>query len=143
MTNSLMHAAGAYAQVGLETGIAAASPHKLIEMLFDAALGHLAQARDALRTGEIARRGQAVSRAIGIVDDGLRASLDPAVGGAIAQQLDALYEYIVARLVIANAKSDVAALDEASRLLAELRATWHGIAPAAAAVQPVGARLAA
>jgi flagellar protein FliS len=135
------HAAGAYAQVGLETGIAAAGPHRLVEMLYDATLEHIGQAREAIASGDPVRRGACISRAVRLVQDGLRGSLDQPTGGAIAAQLDALYEYIVLRLASANATGRADGLDESSRLLAELRDGWHAIAPPA---QPLdGTRLAA
>jgi flagellar protein FliS len=142
MTPFTTHAAGAYAQVGLETGVAAAHPHKLVEMLFDASLGHIAQARDALAAGDRARRGACVSRAVRVVEDGLRASLDHRAGGSLAAQLDALYEYTVLRLASANASGSPEGLEEAARILAELRDGWRTIAPAAAA-PAAGVRLAA
>jgi flagellar protein FliS len=129
------HAAGAYAQVGLETGIAAAGPHRLVEMLFDAALDHIGQAREAIAAGDPVRRGACVSRAVRVVQDGLRGSLDHAAGGPIAGQLDALYDYVVLRLASANATGRPDGLVEATRLLTELRDGWRAIAPAGTSPQ--------
>lgn len=144
MTPSPMNPAGAYAKIALETGVAAAGPHKLIQMLFDAALARIAEAREALQARDVPGRGAALSRAIALVDDGLRASLDRASGGSLAGELDALYEYISLRLLTANAQSSAAALDEAGRLLGELRDAWRAIAPAAeAAGSSANSRLAA
>ena len=69
----------------------------------------------------------AISRAIEIVANGLRASLDPKAGGEIAQQLDALYDYVVHRLLWANLKNDSAALDECLHLLGEIHSAWKQI----------------
>ncbi len=124
--------ASAYARVGLETGVAAASKHRLIEMLFDGAIASIAQAREAMQARDHARKGVAVSRAIDIVDNGLRASLDRSAG-ELAARLDELYEYISARLLEGSAHNDAAPLDDAARLLGELRSAWVGIADAPAA----------
>ena len=127
------HAAQAYARIGLETGVAAASPQRLIVMLYDGALAALADARQHLTQGRRAAKGQAIGKAIAIVDEGLKAALDLRQGGAIAGQLAELYDYIGRRLLLANLRDDVAALDEASRLLGELRSAWATLAERQAA----------
>ena len=120
-------ALSAYANVQAETGVAAASPHGLILMLFDGAQVAVANARRHLRNNEIAARGSAVSKAIAIIDDGLRASLDMNSGGELAQRLSSLYRYLCERLLQANAQGRVEGLDEVDRLLGELRGAWAAI----------------
>ena len=119
------HAAQAYARIGLETGVAAASPQRLIVMLYDGALAALADARGHMLEGRTAQKGRAIGKAISIVEEGLKAALDTSQGGTIARQLMELYDYIGQRLLVANLKNDVALLDEASRLLGELRGAWQ------------------
>ena len=102
MFGSVQKGANAYASVGLETGMAAASPHKLIVMLFDGALTSLTIALTEMHAKNIAAKGRAISRAIRIIEEGLRASLDKSAGGEIAGSLDSLYEFIASRLLQAN-----------------------------------------
>jgi len=118
----------AYAKVGMETGVVAASPHKLIVMLFDGALVALNAALSGMRTGNIAEKGKSLSKAIMIIDSGLRAALDKKAGGEIAEGLDSLYEYMSARLLTANINNDPAIVEEVQRLLIELRDAWNAIA---------------
>ena len=118
----------AYAKVGMETGVVAASPHKLIVMLFDGALVALGTALNGMRSGNIAEKGKSISKAIMIIDSGLRAALDKKAGGEIAEGLDSLYEYMSGRLVTANITNDPAILEEVQRLLIELRDAWNAIA---------------
>jgi flagellar protein FliS len=118
----------AYAKVGMETGVVAASPHKLIVMLFDGALVALNAALSGMRSGNIAEKGKSISKAIMIIDSGLRAALDKKAGGEIAEGLDALYEYMSGRLLTANINNDPAILEEVQRLLIELRDAWNAIA---------------
>jgi flagellar protein FliS len=130
--------ANAYAKVGVETGVAAASPHKLIVMLFDGAMIAVATAQQHLKTGNLAGKGQSISKAILIIDNGLRASLDKKVGGQIAENLDALYEYMSNRLMTANVKNQSEPLDEVHRLLKDLKEAWEAIgADKNAVAQPV------
>jgi len=125
-----VHAAQAYARIGLETGVAAASPQRLIVMLYDGALAALAEARGHLRDGRTAQKGRAIGKAISIVQEGLKAALDVGQGGEIARSLLELYDYIVRRMLLANLRDDVALIDEAARLLTELRGAWAALADA-------------
>ena len=131
--NALANGAGAYRQIGVETGVAVASPHQLVLMLFDGFNEAVAQASAALQLGQIETRGRAIGRAASIVDDGLKAALDVKAGGQLAEDLKALYTYVTLRLTQANLHSDAAALDECKRLMEPLRAAWVGIGPAASA----------
>jgi flagellar protein FliS len=123
----------AYAKVGMETGVVAASPHKLIVMLFDGARVALNDALTGIKNGDIAFKGKSLSRAIMIIDSGLRAALDKKAGGEIAESLDALYEYMSNRLLLANVNSDPGIVEEVQRLLTELRDAWNAIADTPAA----------
>jgi flagellar protein FliS len=137
MFGSTQKGASAYAKVGLETGVVASSPHKLIVMLFDGALVAIRSAQVHMKAREIEKKGNAISKAIMIVENGLRASLDKKAGGQIALSLDNLYDYIGRRLLAANLTNDPAILDEVHALLADLKGAWEAIGdsaqPAAAA----------
>lgn len=121
--------AGAYAKIGIETGVVAADPHKLITMLFDGALMAVAMAGKHLQEGNIPKKGEAINKAMMIIDNGLRSSLRLDVGGEIAQNLDALYDYMSRRLFTAHAHNDQTILDEVHKLLDELKQAWEAIAP--------------
>ncbi len=131
--------ASAYASVGIETDVALASPHKLIVMLFDGALVAVTAAELFMKTGNIPAKGKSISKAIMIIDNGLRASLDKKVGGAIAENLDSLYEYMSNRLLIANLKNQPELLREVHGLLVELKTAWDAIGGAAAVAVPQAA----
>ena len=124
-------AINAYVKTGIETGVSAADAHRLVLMLFEGALGAMADARIQLISGNIPARGQALSKAIAIIEQGLRGSLDTDKGGEIAERLNGLYEYICGRLLEANLRGDAKPLDEASGLLSELQNAWSQIRPSA------------
>ncbi|MGK5036339.1 flagellar export chaperone FliS [Janthinobacterium sp. LB3P118] len=124
----------AYAKVGLETGIGSASPHKLIVMLYDGALVAVLSAQVHMKSGNIPEKGKSISKAIQIIDNGLRASLNKDAGGQIAEGLDSLYEYMGARLLAANIRNDLGMLEEVQRLLTDLRETWNAIGTTPAAI---------
>lgn len=127
MFGTMKRGVNAYANVDLETGIASASPHKLIVMLYDGALVALRTARANMAANNIPAKGVAISKAITIIDNGLRVSLDKEAGGTIAENLDALYDYMSRRLFQANLQNDVAIVDEVHGLLSDLRGAWAAI----------------
>lgn len=122
-----MKAMKQYQQVSLEARVAEASPHGLIQLLMQGGLERLAQARGAIERGQMAERGELISKAIGIVG-GLREALNPEVGGELAVNLDSLYGYMTERLLEANRNGDAAILDEVSGLLREVKSGWDAIA---------------
>jgi len=121
--------ASAYARVGLESGILAASPHQRISMLFDHYQAAIRMARLQMQAGNIAEKGKAITRAINIVSRGLRGSLDLEQGGEMARQLDDLYDFVVRLLLRAHLENDEASLNSAAELLGPIASAWNAIGP--------------
>lgn len=117
----------AYSKTSLEAEVAQASPHKLILMLFDGMLSAINQAKTHMEAKRIAEKGMALSKAVAILEEGLRSSLDKDVGGELAENLDALYEYCSDRLIEANLKNKPELLDEVVKLLTPIRDAWETI----------------
>ncbi|MFJ9452923.1 flagellar export chaperone FliS [Herbaspirillum sp. NPDC101397] len=132
MFGTMQRGANAYANIGVETGVIAASPHKLITMLFDGALVAIAMGQKYMSAGDIKNKGESITKAILIIESGLRASLNKNVGGEIAMNLDALYEYMGRRLLSANIENSQETLHEVHDLLDGLRDAWEQITPNAA-----------
>ncbi len=114
-----------YADIGLETQVLGATPERLITLLYLGARAAIGQARIHMQEGRIADRGAAISKAIKIVDEGLKTGLNMEAGGDIAINLARLYDYIVRTLLTANLKADAEQLDIADRLLADLAEAWQ------------------
>ncbi len=119
--------AGAYHQVGVQTMVAGASAHGLVALLFEGFMAAVHRAKGAIRQGDIAGKGQAISHAVRIIDEGLKAALDLKAGGKLAADLSDLYAYVCVRLIQANLNSDEAALDECVALVSPLRDAWQAI----------------
>lgn len=127
MFTSHRSAAASYGAVHVETSIVDADPHRLIELLYDGALAAIAKARFALENGNTAAKGEATTRAIRIIDEGLKAALDHSAG-PVATNLDALYDYMNRTLIRANLENNDARYAEVARLLSGLRGAWRQIA---------------
>ena len=109
-----------------------ASPEKLVTMLYDGALKYLEQARVGLADEQTARSpevGKALSKAMGIIGE-LRASLDHAAGGDIAQNLDSLYDFTLDQLSKSNLERTIAGVDATLEVMRTLKEGWDGIVPA-------------
>ncbi len=110
-----------------QADVAAASPHRLIQMLMEGALEKIAIAKGHMERREIAEKGKAISWAIEILE-GLRMSLDQEAGGELAANLEALYDYMGITLLEANKENSGEKLDEVSRLLKGIKSAWDAIA---------------
>ena len=119
--------AQAYASVGLETKIMSATPEQLITLLLEGARAAIIKARLHLKQGNIAERGSAISRAIDIVDSGLRASVDTEQGGEVAQSLIATYELVIRHLMLANMHASNEHLTTAENMLKDITEAWQEI----------------
>lgn len=116
-----------YRKVEVETGISEATPHRLVLMLMEGALVAINIAAQRMEEGDIPRKGEAISKAISLIDEGLRPSLNLEAGGEIAANLDALYEYMGRQLLLGNLRNDVAPLNEVARLLGDIKEAWVAI----------------
>lgn len=116
-----------YAKVHYRSNVEVASPHRLIDMLYEGAIERIVQAKGAMEFGNIEAKGNKLNSAISIVG-GLRESLNADEGGELAMNLDNLYIYIQSLLSEGHIKNNPAKLDEAVTLLSDLRATWNKIA---------------
>jgi flagellar protein FliS len=115
-----------YSRVRTQGGVESADPHQLTAMLLDGALSRIASARGHMERGEIAAKGECISRSLDIIE-GLRGSLDLARGGELAEHLESLYEYMARRLLEANVRNELGALDEVAGLLRPIKQAWDTI----------------
>lgn len=119
--------AGQYLDINAQTGVIDADPHRLIQMLYAGAIDRIAVAKGCMQRDDIAGKGAAISKAIGIVG-GLRDSVNTDMADkSLPDNLSSLYEYVTQRLTDANIKNDAAGLDEATNILKELQAGWNDI----------------
>lgn len=117
----------AYREVGANTAVDGATPHKMVSLLFGELHNQIANARGALARKDVPEKCRAISHAVRIVEEGLIAALDMQSGGAIASNLKDVYDYIVQQLTLANVKNDDTKLSECADLVKTLREGWDGI----------------
>jgi flagellar protein FliS len=118
-----------YRQLGLETQINNASPHRLIQLLMDGALERLNGAKLAMERGDAATKGALIGKAMGIIS-GLRSSLNMEVDGSdLPERLDNLYDYMGRRLLEASSFNKTEIVIEVIDLLKTVKSGWDGIEP--------------
>jgi flagellar biosynthetic protein FliS len=117
-----MKGINAYKTVGVES----ASPHKLIQMLFDTYLVRVDQAALAIENQDMDAKGTAISKALAIMG-GLEEGLDLDKGGELAENLQSLYRYVRQRLLVATDRNDIEALKEARELVFQIKDAWDQI----------------
>ncbi|URM27569.1 flagellar export chaperone FliS [Pseudomonas frederiksbergensis] len=116
-----------YQKIGAQAQTSEASPHRLVQMLMEGGLDRIAQAKGAMERKEIANKGLAIGKAIGIIG-GLREGLDRENSAETIGKLDNLYVYMIKRLTDANIRNDATILDEVADLLRTVKDGWDAIA---------------
>ncbi|HEB1541870.1 TPA: flagellar export chaperone FliS [Escherichia albertii] len=114
----------AYAQIGVESAVMSASQQQLVTMLFDGVLSALVRARLFMQDNNPQGKGASLSKAINIIENGLRVSLDEESQDELPQNLIALYSYMVRRLLQANLRNDVSAVEEVESLMRNIADAW-------------------
>jgi flagellar protein FliS len=130
VTSSSRSALAQYRNVGAVGNVESADSHKLVQLLYDGLAASLSTARGAIDRGDVATKTAAIGKAAGIID-ALNSSVDVQRGGAIAENLERLYDYMGRKLTDANLHNDVQALQEVSNVNETLSGAWSTIPPAA------------
>lgn len=118
----------AYQSVLVHGAVASSDPHELVLMLMNVAVERMIAARNCIERGETVRKAKLLHNCVNILAE-LRGSLDHEQGLPVAQNLSDLYDYMMRRLLVANAQNNVACILEVLDLLGEIRSAWVAIGP--------------
>ncbi|UDQ78544.1 flagellar export chaperone FliS [Erwinia rhapontici] len=124
----------AYAKVGVESAVMSASNDQLITLLFDGAISSLVRARLFLLEGNIVKKGESLSKAINIIENGLKLGLDETSEDELTRNLASLYRYMVHRLLRANIDNDADGIEEVEKLLRNIADAWKEVSGTTALV---------
>ena len=112
-----------YTNQYLATTVNSASPEQLMLMLYDGAIRFISLGIQAIDNGLVDKRAYYINKTSAIVSE-FAATLDHNQNAKLAEDLDALYAYMLNRLMEANLKNETAPLIEVKGMLSDLRATW-------------------
>ena len=122
MNNDKTRSYSSVGNMGLE-----GRPAEIIEALLGELASSCSAAAAAAASGDAQRRIALTSKAMGIISDGLLPCLDMEKGGAIAANLESIYDYSTRRLVLANKNSDPEGYAECSMLAQQILNAWKTV----------------
>ncbi len=125
----MLHAARGlkqYQSVRIDADVNTASPHRLVQLLYQGMLERIARSKGLMDAKDIGGKGKAIGETISIIQY-MRGTLDMEKGGEISVNLSNLYEYIERRLLEANLNNDKVILDEVSGLILDIKSAWDVI----------------
>lgn len=99
------------------------SPQEITALLYEACINNLEEAKAAIQTKDFVLANEKLQKSNDILER-LGAGLNYEAG-IVADQLDAVYNYMADRLVKANYNKDVALVEEVLNLLTQISSAWH------------------
>jgi flagellar secretion chaperone FliS len=103
-----------------------ASPHRLILFLYEGAIRFGNQAIKDLQDNNVKAAHTYIMKTQDIIYE-LIACLDLNQGGEIAANLYNLYRYIIDRLIHANLRKDIEAIEEVIKIITDIKTSWEEI----------------
>lgn len=108
-----------------QTAVTTATREQVLLMLYEAAIRNIKRAADLTDTKDRAKRGESIGKAHDIIIE-LITSLDHQVGGAVSQELERLYNYVIEQLIKGNIENKREPLISAVKVLETLLDGWKG-----------------
>lgn len=106
-----------------EVNVQTASRGQILIALYEAAIRHARRGAEAIRQGDVVKKGKDLQRVAAIVGE-LASTLDHEVAPELCENLEALYFYMQERISQANLDMDPAPAEEVAELLDTLRSAW-------------------
>ncbi len=116
----------AYRRTSLEAELSVATPHRVIQMLFNGLLERLSQAKGAIERKDYEYKADRITKALGIID-GLQGALERKENPELSDKMYALYDYMKLQLTQASSSLDASPIDEVMKLLMPIKQAWDNI----------------
>ncbi|TNC82551.1 MAG: flagellar export chaperone FliS [Oleiphilus sp.] len=121
-----MNALHQYQSVNTQTSVVDVDRHQLIQLLLDGVMERINMASARIKAKDFEGKNKLITKSIEIVA-GLRSFLDMEKGQELSQNLFDLYEYCERRLLDANIRNDIDALEEVAGHIRKIQEAWRGI----------------
>lgn len=104
--------------------VSSATPEELTLMLYDGAIKFMNIGKYSIEDKDIERTHSSLMRAQDIINE-LNYSLN--MDYDISKEMRDLYDFVLSKLVDANIKKDIAAIDDALEIVRGMRDTWKEV----------------
>lgn len=125
MESIMSYGIKAYKAVGIKDDLAVADPHRVIQLLMQGALENMAKAKGCIERKDFAGKSESISKAINIIS-ALQGCLDMSAG-QISDNLFALYDFMLDRLITASGEKSIEMLNEVMEILLTIKGAWDQI----------------
>lgn len=109
-----------------QTNVTTAKPDKILLMLYEGCIKFIRVAKLKLQEKKIADKGKNISKALAIVSE-LINTLDHEIGGQLARDLEALYMFMMDKLIEANLNNRIEDLEVVEKLMSTLYEAWTDV----------------
>ena len=103
--------------------IATAKPEQILILLYDGAIRFVYRAAAAIVANNAEQKNININKTVAILSE-FSATLDHTIGGQVAADLTALYNFMIRELTVVNRTNDLNRLENVRSILTELRDTW-------------------
>lgn len=124
----MKNATQAYRDVEVNSEVASASNHRLIQLLMEKCLEKMTEAENSITNNDVITRCKAISKVMDILGY-LRACLsfkDEATT-EMSNLLDSIYDFLERNMLMANMKNDVEYIQQCKRILKNVKSGWDSI----------------
>jgi len=97
---------------------------QLIVMCYEGAINNLKIAKQKYSDHDFEAKGKAIKKFMEIIAE-LQCALDFEKGAEVAKNLDAVYSFMTQKIIEADMKKDMAAIDSVIDMLSELLSAWE------------------
>jgi len=115
-----------YQSVEISSRIEGATPHQLVQIMYEELLKALDAMAFATSRGDYVQRGERQAKALAILI-GLETSLDFDKGGQIAVDLVAIYREARRQIIAGGREGDARPIIQAREMIQEISAAWDAI----------------
>lgn len=112
-----------YANNYVETSVSEATPHKLVDMLYDGAIRHLKVSKVFIEQKNYEKKAFHLNKSLSIIN-GLKVGVDVQSGGEIAENIYALYDYCYRTVFTASRENSLEKVDEILTIFQGLSESW-------------------
>jgi flagellar protein FliS len=106
-----------------QTSVTTAKPDKILLMLYEGCLKFIRIAKVKIQENKIAEKGKNISKALAIISE-LINTLDHEVGGQLSRDLEALYIFMMDKLIEGNLNNRIEDLEAVEKIMLTLHEAW-------------------